>query len=70
MVNAGNNDYTQEESKETQPSGDCIDDLVTQIREFLQTQRNDGNKTYEIMALSKTFMGVPLPLGTSASAVL
>ena len=55
----------QEEESKVQP--DTIDDLVTQVREFLTTQRNDGNKLYEILAVSTSFMGAPLPLGTTAS---
>ena len=36
----------------------------------MTSQRNDGNKVYEILAVSPTFMGVPLPLNMTASSVL
>ena len=44
--------------------------MVTQVREFLTSQRNDGNKLYEVLAVSTTFMGAPLPLGLTASSLL
>ena len=43
---------------------------MSQLREFLTASRNDGNKVYEILAVSKAFMGVPLALGVTASSVL
>lgn len=36
----------------------------------MTSQRNDGNKVYEILAVSPMFMGAPLPLGLSASSIL
>ena len=54
---------------DTAQKGSCIDDLVTKVREFLTTNRNDGNKVYEILAVSPTFMGVPLALGITASSI-
>ena len=36
---------------------------------YLNKQRNDGNKVYEILAVSSNFMGVPLSLGLKASNV-
>lgn len=70
-LKAGNSTAdASEESKVESTSGDSIDDLVTQVREFLTSQRNDGNKVYEILAVSPMFMGAPLPLGLTASSVL
>ena len=54
---------------DTAQKGSCIDDLVTKVREFLTANRNDGNKVYEILAVSPTFMGVPLALGITASSI-
>lgn len=59
-----------EESKTGTQLGHSIDDLVTQVREFLTLSRNDGNKLYEVLAVSTTFMGAPLPLGLTASSLL
>ena len=63
---------SEEESKvdEGDKLGDSIDDLASQVRDFLTEHRNDGNKNYEILAISASFMGVPLPLGLTASSVL
>jgi len=36
-VNSSSTDSSQEESKNSQARGDSINDLVTQIREFLST---------------------------------
>ena len=36
----------------------------------MTNQRNDGNKVYEILAISPNFMGAPLPLNLTASSVL
>ena len=70
-LKAGNSTANaSEESKVESTSGDSIDDLVTQVREFLTSQRNDGNKVYEILAVSPMFMGAPLPLTLTASSVL
>jgi len=59
-----------EESKiDTDQLGSSVDDLVSKVREFLTVNRNDGNKVYEVLAVSPQFMGVPLPLGLTASSI-
>ena len=60
-----------EESKiDSDQSGESINDLATKVRDFLTENRNDGNKNYEILAISTSFMGVPLPLSLTASSIL
>lgn len=51
-------------------SGDTINDLVTQIKNFLNENRNDGNKIYEVLAVATDFMGTPLKLTMAASSIL
>ena len=51
------------------PVGGLVDDVVTKVREFLTQGRNDGNKVYEILAVSTQFMGVPLPLGLAIGSI-
>ena len=46
-----------------------VNDVVTQVREYLTQSRNDGNKVYEVLAISTEFMGVPLPLGLAAGSI-
>ena len=49
---------------------ESIDTLVNKIKEYLDKQRNDGNKVYEILAISPEFMGTPLPLSMRANSLL
>ena len=51
-------------------TGETIDDLVTQIKKFLNENRNDGNKVYEVLAVATDFMGTPLKLSMGASSIL
>ena len=71
-LKAGAENGPVEESKTGSVAGlgDSVNDLVSQVREFLNNQRNDGNKAYEVLAVSPTFMGAPLPLGLTASSLL
>ena len=56
-------------AEEAKEAGDSVSDLATQVRDFLTQERNDGNKVYEVLALSSSFMGVPAPLAASASSL-
>ena len=71
LTKAPNSDSAAEESKIAASStrGDLVNDLVTKVREFLSKSRNDGNKVYEVLAVSPPFMGVPAPLGLAASSI-
>ncbi len=60
----------EETKTDSEQSGESINDLATKVRDFLGENRNDGNKNYEILAISTSFMGVPLPLDLTASSIL
>jgi len=62
------NEESVEESKEGQRSSK-VGDLVREVCDFLTKNRNDGNKVYEVLAISSEFMGVPLPLGLTAGSI-
>lgn len=42
---------------------------MTQVKDYLNRERNDGNKLYEVLAITETFMGSPLPLKQTLSTI-
>ena len=62
-------DPAQAGQEESKVNPESIGQLVWKIKEFLDIVRQDGNKIYDILAVSTTFKGTPLPLKVAAHSV-